>query len=347
MKAVVHIGVSKAGSTTIQETTFAHRAALLKCGVLVPTQDGRFIRPIDLANAVTGKSSTSRSEEVRSVIEDGISRHRPQALLLSSEYLYYKRGAAEALEAFLAPWADDVDIVLYVRDPVKRYLSLCQQSLKGQYKFIGPAFWNGKYRTSVERWRKQYGDRLTVLPFQRSAFPEGLVSNLFARFFPETAGKLPNLDDRIANQSDPTEATRLLEAYFKVFYPNAIRKSRRDVDLLRSHLAETALEMGLGERPTLRPEAREVIARNHSEDLAWLAAEEGIVFDGVDAEATSEVPYSRPQLDRVSWSEVVSVDPQNVQRLGLYAARSATIKLATWPARKLCALWRRLLSTAP
>lgn len=79
MKAVVHIGVSKAGSTTIQETTFAHRAALLKCGVLVPTQDGRFIRPIDLANAVTGKSSTSRSEEVRSVIEDGISRHRPQA----------------------------------------------------------------------------------------------------------------------------------------------------------------------------------------------------------------------------------------------------------------------------
>ncbi|MDJ0512496.1 MAG: hypothetical protein QNJ62_03515 [Methyloceanibacter sp.] len=343
MKAVVHIGVSKAGSTTIQRNTFAHRDALIQSGILVPTREERFIRPIDFAEEVLGRGQT---DQIRSAIEADIAKHKPRFVFLSSEYLYYQKGAPEALEVFVAPWADEIEVVLLVREPAGRYVSACQQRLRGQYRLVSPAEWRSNYRSLVESWRRQFGSQLTVLPFQRSAFPQGLVNSLFYRFFPDVFDSLPNLDDQVANPSDSSEVTRLLEMYFGFFYPEATRKSRYDVTLLRNHLKQTALDIGLGAKPTLRPEVRELVMRNHSEDLAWLAAEEGIVFDGVGAAFTGAEPHRRPSLDTVSWSDIVFVDNQEVKKLALYAASRAAAQLATWPFRKLGVSWRRLLGSA-
>ena len=131
MKAVVHIGTGKAGSTSIQKSTFAHRATLLENGIIVPELYEREINPRPLAEAITGQKTQIQTSQIRSAIDAKIQKHKPHSLFMSSEFLYLNPSAITALEKFIAPWTSDLEVVLYLREPVAFYVSFCQQQLKG------------------------------------------------------------------------------------------------------------------------------------------------------------------------------------------------------------------------
>ena len=275
MRAVVHIGTGKAGSTTIQDNTFAQRTALLQNGVLIPAQNGRRINQKVLFEVITGKAPRTATDEILSSIEDEIATYSPSFLFLSSEHLFEDLSAITALENFIAPWAADLQVVLYLRDPVRYYVSLCQQVVKAGHAIDDPAVWRGRYRSFVEPWRQHYGDRLTVIPFQKSAFPEGLVNNLIGQFFPEIASSIPDLDYQQHNQADPIEVSCLMQTYFRTCYPDEPREFRAFDSQIHRHLLRTAMETGIRGTPKLRPQVAATIMSNNSRDVAWLAAEEG------------------------------------------------------------------------
>ncbi|ODR95883.1 hypothetical protein AUC70_03225 [Methyloceanibacter stevinii] len=331
MKAITHIGTGKAGSTTIQKSTFANRAALLEHGILIPQLRGSILPHRDLADAITGQASQMVTNQIRSTIENDIALHKPQALFLSSEYLCYggnNPANATALRDFLTPWTNELEAVLYLREPVGFYVSSCQQALKATDKIVDPAVWRFGYRQLVEDWREQYGDRLTIIPFQGSAFPEGLVTNLFRRLLPDFANSGLELDNQSSNRSDPVEVSCLMQAYFRLCYPGEPREFRDEATKLNRLLNRIAIEAGIIGKPQVKPRVAATILSSHLEDLTWLEAEEGIRFDGLDYSAHAGEKLLEPHNGQVQMSDIVEVKPDELQALTALAAKRAMTKIA-------------------
>ena len=227
-----------------------------------------------------------------------------------------------------------------------------------------PAVWNACYRQLVEPWRQHYGHRLTIIPFQKSAFPEGLVNNLFRRFFPDFAHDLPDFDCQQANQSEPGEVSCLMQTYFRVCYPDEAREFRADAGRLRHRLMRAATEAGLNRKAKVKPQVATTILSNHSKDLVWLATEEKIVFDDLYNAANTNLAPIEPRNGPFLMSDVIEVNTDDVQTLVAHAAKQEMMKIVelerklrhirqswswrlTAPLRKLVILCRRLLGKAP
>lgn len=331
MKAIIHIGTGKAGSTTIQKSTFANRMALLERGILIPQMGGAILSQRDLADSITGQASRTVVDQVRSTIENDIALHKPQALFLSSEYLCYGRNDppnATAVRRFLAPWTDELEVVLYLREPVRFYVSSCQQALKATDTIIDPAAWRFGYRRLIEEWREHYGDRLTIIPFQPSSFPEGLVTNLFRRLFSDFARSPFELDNQRFNPSDPVEVSCLMQAYFSACYPGEPREFRDEASKLGRMLKRVAIDAGIGGKPQVKPRVAATVLSNHLEDLTWLAAEEGIEFDGLDYSAHAGEAPLEPRNGPVLMSDIVEVNPDDLTTLTALCAQRAMMHLA-------------------
>ncbi len=194
----LHIGTSKAGSTTIQHYLSETDTAAIGLGQLACFGRGnatRLAAATNTSNArnywVHGRKYMTRAAfEANSVaLWDELAQELAQAqcrdFVASSEYLYrHFYASPRSLKRFRDRLLDhfgDVRIILYLRDQRAWLRSFYTQTVIGPEgstrdyaEFIGqsrqaPARWN--YRAAVRMWARLFGrDRMTVIPFDRANF---------------------------------------------------------------------------------------------------------------------------------------------------------------------------------
>jgi hypothetical protein len=197
MRVVLHIGVSKTGTSSIQAHCHRHARTLRARGFLYPAGLGSD-NQVQLATAFAAFGATGdlrtwvgvRSEAEHAAFRDRVvaslgaqvARVRPSCLLLSAEHLSARcdEAAVERLRGFLSGLADDVRVVVYLRRQDDALLSLYSSYLKGNGT-------EGLGRVVDAAWWLDY-DRL--LGIWAGAFGREAMT---VRLFPPRAGTL--LDD--------------------------------------------------------------------------------------------------------------------------------------------------------
>lgn len=197
-RIVLHAGLSKTGSTTLQAVCDELRPQLAGRGIHYPrfAFDGTAFpnHSIPVTAALTGSATrfglrlwerfAGREREVveacrrqfAAVLEEGAG----DTLLLSSEIAegYGPQVAAE-LYGRLRAAADEVQVVAYVRDPVSALASLLQERARAGSTMV-PEGLVGRTREKCERLEKHFGDALTLLSYHEAGnHPAGLVGAWF------------------------------------------------------------------------------------------------------------------------------------------------------------------------
>jgi hypothetical protein len=332
VRLVLHVGMSKSGSTALQLGLHALKDRLLEAGYLYPNGKPRphnhvfFLLGVALPPGKLPRSYRPRYGDKPALVarelqawlggvQDEIARRRPKALLMSGEDLFARVSGPEAFErlgAALRQLADEVEVVAYLRKPSDFYLASTQQILHADHRIrpLAPI----AYRAPLEGYAA-IADRLHVFKYDRADFPGGdVLRHYLQAFCPELAAEdLPRLE---ANVSLSVEAMAILAAYRRRHHPDKAHRFTGDANLVRAALgrADAALPAG---RPRLRPELAQTIDEG-STDLLWLRDAHGIVFEGIDYEriAPMAVRRRRPRLD-----EICAIDAGREAELGLFALR--------------------------
>ncbi len=307
--AIVHIGSSKAGSSSLQDSLLASRAALLAKGVLVPTLDERSLDQFALRHPLDGTDS-AEWHRIRAAVDEQVARHRPRAIVFSSEHFWARHAETARFEAMFRRWADRLRLCLYLREPAAYYLSSVQQRLKATHDMPGPDTWLMRYRQRVQSWRSAFGEDLQVFAFQPSSFPEGFVENFAARFLSPFDVGPADLTVRRSNESLSAEVVSAMQLYHLVNHPGeprAFTGESRKVRLLLQRLDEAG---GGATKLRLKPEYRSLLIARHAPDLAWLGEAEGLAFDGIDYAGLPRQPDPAEALGLSLVSEIAEVDPE-------------------------------------
>ncbi len=317
MRLILHIGMEKTGSSALQAAFAETRRAMKVAGILYPrgaynhnfliagiVPPSRFGRVFRQHYAGDDEAVQSDFAAFWGNIVDAIERIRPPVVLMSAESLFNGLGhaGAEPLRSLLAPLGRQVEIVCYVRRPSEHFLSQVQQNLKASWAIdpVRPVTYRRSLAAAVAA-----SDRLHVIPYDRSRFPDGdIVADFASRFLPEAEAELraATIPDRNASMS--AEAMDIVQEFRRVHHADDNDRFTRDTGLLRRRLAERQAEIGGDWRPQLLPHVRHHVDHS-SADILWLRDTFGIGFDGIDYQAVA----AHPGLDVTSVGEICIVDP--------------------------------------
>lgn len=142
---IVHIGLNKTGTTTIQQMMYQNAQALLNHGIYYPTinnDHGRFLRSMFMknpkkqpANIKSGYCTIRKikrlNNKFKSTLEENIKNPAIKKVIFSAEVLSILSG--EELDNFanwISKFAYKTTILCCTRHPINWYNSLVQQNLK-------------------------------------------------------------------------------------------------------------------------------------------------------------------------------------------------------------------------
>lgn len=191
MKLLLHIGMGKAGSTSIQDFLYCNRQLLAEQGVLYPRSImDRTVQNIGFTthNPITGPGY----QRLFGVLHDELCAAGCPTAIISAENTWARLRAAEHLRTFRGFLErlgfEDIGIILYLREPGAFFTSYYSQLIRrGDITLPGPAglapLMPGRndrvrttldYRGGLENWCTVFGrERLQVRLFSREAFHEG------------------------------------------------------------------------------------------------------------------------------------------------------------------------------
>ncbi|MCW1839178.1 hypothetical protein [Prosthecomicrobium hirschii] len=287
----IHIGMPKAGSTTLQFALRSHRDLLAAAGVyylrlgechneIFRTFCGaphpRSDIPATTAIELQGLKRTAAAyggrivEEARKVEDVGI---------VSGEALIsFTREQVEMIRDVFRPHFDRIAIVAYLREPLSWASSRTQQKIKNgadtleriiasidqeQSPLVPP------YR-AIRIWEDVFGrDALILRPFAREAFPNGdLIADFFAAIGrPELAEPLPRQDKNLTLSQ---EAVQLVDALKR------LDEARNGKQSPASRRLRYALMRLPGERFSLPRATLERVQARAEPEIAWLKEKYGV-----------------------------------------------------------------------
>lgn len=218
-RLLLHIGMNKAGSTSLQN-------ALAKTGagpgwrflsVVDPNASNAirigFGNPTDLPHwsKITGVRSR---QDARQALDHALRQADAPLNIISGEVMrvLHPAGVTELLDACRA-YGHPIEALAYVRDPISFVVSSYQQHFKGGYRPLDQLFLphHFKYRATFEHWDKALGrEAVTLVPYQRDRLVGGSVVTDFAGRLDLGRVELGGLR---ANVSLSGEAVRLLTQY--------------------------------------------------------------------------------------------------------------------------------------
>lgn len=297
MRLIVHIGMPKAGSSTLQRGLTLLRPALLEQGCLYPEPmvsgpDHGF-----LATAVRGPQTMPRIYRQRfakrmdtmpakvaawvDTVGRTARRQKVHTVILSTETLFRMTDPEEfaRLGALLGRISDDVEIVAYVRKPSDFYPSSVQQRLKASQNIapLQPI----AYRRYLEAFQAHLTDRVRVFDFARAREDEAGPLGHFLGVCCPGAIAPADIPRAAANVSLSAESTAILQEYRRLHHAQANNRFSKDTGRIIQALLEADRRLGTNTRPKLDPEIADQLDHG-SPDVLWLRDTFGIVFDGID-----------------------------------------------------------------
>lgn len=208
MRTVLHIGMNKTGSTSLQNALYWGRAGLLSAGMLYPEtgcglSGTSMIFQYELSRMLGYSNTPAGSEgdagKLKADLENEITAHNPNLLLLSSEYFCLRRDISR-LQQFLA--GHELTVVVYLRRHDYWYASLYAQAVAS----IPGAFpWSPGFAGYVD-WLARHPDHFhsygALLDHWRAAFP---AANIVVR---------PLTHDLHRNEAGKSETLNMVHDFF-------------------------------------------------------------------------------------------------------------------------------------
>ena len=320
-KLVLHIGMAKTGTSTIQETLGQAAAQLQEQGifyapwkpfnhsfsftVLFLKQPEKSFYYKQLA-PISDEDWASELERLAQQWEAFFSSAQSGSWVISAENLgrLTEEGLA-ALRAFVQPFFDEIRVVAYVRDPLHALRSKWEQDVKELREPMSPQALLARTKKQLtyrffQRWIEGFGEENFILRrFDPGRFEGG---NLVADFFAAAGLSLDNKlapPEKESNQSLGVEGVSLLLA-MNSRYP-LYRDNQYNADrglARRQHLFYRAMRQSGASPLSLDVKFDEDEARRFNRKIAFLnsllPAGEG--FDKVVA---SDEPTVLPSVDNI------------------------------------------------
>jgi hypothetical protein len=289
-RIVLHIGLHKTGTTTIQNVLHADRDLLLREeGVLYPSLAPNLSTPLgtifrdephkQAANRMAGLTNeevAARREGYLSSLEDEVSRGGWEALLLSAEGVSTNLSEPELarLRGWGERYADAWTVLAWVRHPVDWARSVVQQRLKAgedtlQKMYQDPPGPN--YRFRISKFISVFGrENVRVFDYGAATASPGGILGAFA----EQAGLSASTRDLLTsrterhNESLSMEAVRILDSLNRqrpAFVGDERAPGRSGPGRELAYLSRIK-----GRRFDLPGAVKEEIRSRSREDVAWL-----------------------------------------------------------------------------
>lgn len=323
-KGILHIGLPKTGTTTIQNAFHSCRSALLaETGMLYPSLEANHTTPlctmflddprVHISNKLAGL--TSPVDIARAVkgyhdaFESEIAHCDWRALLFSAEGLSnLSAREVRKLKEWVERFADEWRVIVWVRHPVDLTRSVMQQLVKSGYTLeelsSNPILPN--FRGKLTNWLGVFGhDNIEIVHFESAVAGPGGIAGAFAR----SVGIGGDLADRIVqaagrdNQSMSHEAVRLLSSLNRqrpLLIGGGIAPCRTGTEVREFQKIP-------GRRFEIDPATARRIKLESRPDVEWLNETFGLflfgdVFDDADPriEARRELFWSRETVDHLA-----------------------------------------------
>lgn len=299
MQAIVHIGIPKSGSTSLQNALAFSSSLLKKNEVLYPMirnmgNNHFFLGAILLGNPGYYRIYNEKYNQVNFIkekdkflksIDRQIQWSNPKTLILSAESLspYPVCIKAKNLYDMLSKWTKDIKIVCYLRDPITLYMSTIQQQLKASCEFENPYNFRLRYRESLENYDQAFKGNVSVISFDISSFPKKSIYHNFIReFLPHIYPIVEKLKFEIHNKSPDIEVSKCLQDFRKVNYPYENDKFNLSTNIYYKCLLEASGKISHHTSKSIKKEYEEIILANNLEDIIWLKERYNIEFSNID-----------------------------------------------------------------
>lgn len=302
-RIVLHAGLHKTGTTSIQDNCHKHRESLLQHGIAFPSfrLGGRlYMNHSDpLAVALTSKlrhygavlrmknfrDPQQAGSDLRGQMKKIMENPKADTLLLSAELVCdFDERDMKALRRYLEQYTDNLEVVAVVRSPHHSVASIMQQRCSDG-EDSNPAKFRKLVGERYERLRDGFGDQLRVINFHEAVkHPQGLVGCFLQNIgFP--AGGLAHLELTNSNERVTMEAFYLMSAINRAFP----RSEEKDHGIER-HFRDMYTLHGIPGQPFQfipAPESR--VAKDLEEQRQWLEQELGMEFPG-EPDAAARTP---------------------------------------------------------
>jgi hypothetical protein len=344
-RLILHLGDSKTGSTSIQRTLRASRAALSDAGVLFP-DPGRHDNhqlvfphlhgvlpddPVQL-ESLGGDGALGRAAALWDALRLRVEDESPRTVVLSCENQFraYDADALDRMSRLAPQVARRVEVFAYLRSPASFFLSYAQQSIKKrpEFRVLSPS----RYRDVLQPLDDHGPGPVSVVRFGRDVLRDGdAVTDFCARLLPEVdrAGLVRGNGEENATVSP--EAMVLLQDIFR--RTRALpRGYENDRKALRKIVMATDPHVPGQARPRLHEAVRHAV-ETRCTDLEWLADRFGVAFPDLGPRDMQPAEAARIHDGLRDVTDLCPVDPERVEALWDAVTREAT--LARGPLRRL------------
>lgn len=277
MRTVLHIGMEKTATTSIQKTLASHRTELASEGILYPKfktnsnvevyNYAKGISNLDELRVFNGIRNANDLNSFRKYFEEDLTKQLEfdvKTMVLSNENLssrLFDINELRRLRGFLTELSTEVTVVVYVRNLYSFILSSYSTAVKqGEtvelYEFIGRD--KLKYRFQYEKilnlWRNVFGqDNVIVKNYDDVCVGEGLVSDFFS--FIGSSVELKEIDSIKHNKSLDYVALTVLKRLNK----NIPFIKDNKYNSLRGDLVNILEKVSINERPMFEAEELSMI----------------------------------------------------------------------------------------
>jgi hypothetical protein len=228
---ILHAGLPKTGSTSIQNNCFQHRDALMEQGIHYPAfslNGRRLLNHSDPLTAVLFSTSNKRQWAYRQGVMESQSEARQQfskqfdelfqnsgaeKLLLSAEIVAnYNDRDLKALRKYLQKHTDNLRVIVFVRSPQSSLESILQQQAYGGGVEDNVEGAVGLVRERFEVLHKHFGGAMEVLDFHKAIDQPGGLVGEFLRALPIDQQLIDRLEFSSSNERVSIEAYKLMVA---------------------------------------------------------------------------------------------------------------------------------------
>lgn len=353
MRLLLHIGMGKTGTSTLQRTLRTNRSRLAKAGVLYPKGDRfplkqhqglmslavspeRLPREFGTLRDMPPAEVEAIAEEFWSDIRSQVEAAKPQTTILSYESLFYL-GPEELhrLHQRLREISDDIGVVAYVRHPSTHWLSVSQQKVKASHRITPPGTYHNALSTHLKTFLTEFDGSVSARAFDPLVLEDRcIVADFLHHHVAGGEGLRQVVTVHNENESMSAEAMCILQALRRhafadtsdVFAP----ESDEALAVLRSLEAAEP-----GTAPVLHPGLQDVLTANHQAELDWLRNTFDMSFPSAMARGDGEGPGRAPSadvLESTDLRQILLVDPEKLERtLYLVLKELATRSLASSP----------------
>lgn len=274
-KLYFHIGSHKTGTTSIQNALHLNREEIKEKGFVYPgsemchhllyfiTQQDEALWPRQfkgIEKKMLQEHVTKYLVEVAKDIMNG-----PDIALISSEYFFLSDSdAIEKSINWLKDYVDEIEVIVFIRDPIHHYSSSQQQVIKANHYLTSPERYHYNFREVIDRWSDFC--KVNVINFEKGV--DSLESFLSVIGLDNEEFKVPNR----VNESLSLEQMMLLEKIQNNVYSNYPNMFKKHLSLIQG------FKTGDTTKPQIKKDVSKVISNNHYEDSLWLRDEYGINF---------------------------------------------------------------------